>query len=75
MFNISVESKAFLNKNIPEALKVNENAKDPSDMKALNEILSLISDWIDLNGFRQDGYYNENGKTAQSVYDDIYYNN
>lgn len=75
MFTMSQKSRDFLKNNIPEALQIDAHVSDPSDMKSLNKIFDLISDWIDLNGFRQDGYYNEKGKIAQAVYDDLFNNN
>lgn len=65
MLNMTNESKEFLIKNIPETLGCSD----------VNDALDALYDWIDLNGFADDGLYNIKGKQAQQVYDDLYISN
>lgn len=60
-------SMSFLQERIPDALNI-ENKKDA---------LILIEDYIDQNGFAPPDYYDYNdlGREAQKVYDDIYLSN
>lgn len=64
MVNMSAESREFLTKNLPGALD-KDNARD---------ILDLLYDLIDEKGFAPPHYYDYNdfGREAQRVYDDIY---
>lgn len=41
----------------------------------VNVILKTIYDFIDLNGFDENEDYNDLGREAQKVYDNIYLNN
>ena len=61
------KSQKFLEKNLPEALKLN----------SCRDILRLLYDFINQNGFAPPHYYDYNdlGREAQKVYDDIYYQN
>ena len=61
------ESKLFLKKYIPEALQTN----------SLREALDLLYDLIDEKGFAPPHYdeYNDFGRAAQRVYDDLYLSN
>lgn len=64
---MSDESKAFLEKYLPETLNAN----------TCNEILDVLYEFIDDHGFEPPEYYdyNELGVEAQKVYDDIYFYN
>ena len=65
--NMSKESRMFLEKNLPEVLQ----------MKKINDVLDLLSDLIDEKGFAPPHYdeYNDFGREAQRVYDDLYLSN
>lgn len=67
MVNMSAESREFLAKNLPEASN-KDNARG---------ILDLLYDLIDEKGFAPPHYYDYNdlGREAQRVYDDIYGSN
>ena len=64
MVNMSAESRDFLTKNLPEALKKDD----------VRDVLGLLYDLIDEKGFAPPHYYDYNdfGRKAQRVYDDIY---
>ena len=64
MVRMMPESKEVLEKYLPEAL-------EPDSVRA---VLRLLYDWIDENGFAPPHYdeYNDLGREAQRVYDDIY---
>lgn len=64
MVNMSAESREFLTKNLPEALKKDD----------VRDVLELLYDLIDEKGFAPPHYYDYNdfGRKAQRVYDDIY---
>ena len=64
MVRMMLESKQFLEKHLPEAL-------EPDSVRA---VLRLLYDWIDEKGFAPPHYdeYNDLGREAQRVYDDIY---
>ena len=66
-FILKDSSRNFLEKNLPAALEAN----------SLREALILLYNWIDENGFAPPHYdeYNDLGREAQRVYDDLYYNN
>ena len=61
------ESKRFLEKNLPAALQ----------MDSLCEALDLLYELIDEKGFAPPHYdeYNDFGREAQRVYDDLYLSN
>lgn len=65
MNNISKESVEFLKEKLPEALTMNRL-----------DALTALYTWIDYNGFAPPDYldYNDLGREAQRVYDDIYLN-
>lgn len=67
MLKMSNESRAFLEKYLPEALSMEE----------CNDALDTLYELIDEKGFAPPHYhdYNEFGRTAQKVYDDIFLNN
>ncbi len=67
MLKMNTDSRAFLEKNLPEAIFA----------KTLNEALDLIGEMIDRQGFAPPHYYDYNdfGREAQRVYDDIYLSN
>lgn len=64
MVNMSAESREFLTKNLPEALEKDD----------VRDVLELLYDLIDEKGFAPPHYYDYNdfGREAQRVYDDIY---
>ena len=65
-FNLKESSRKFLNENLPAALEAH----------TLREALILLYDLIDEKGFAPPHYedYNDFGREAQRVYDDLYYN-
>lgn len=67
MLKMKESSKQFLEKNLPEALKCEK----------LNDALRLLYDLIDEKGFAPPIYedYNDFGREAQRVYDDLYLSN
>ena len=67
MLKMSEESRRFINENIPDVLSA----------KTVNDALDLIYYFIDDYGFAPPDYedYNEIGRKAQRVYDDIYMQN
>lgn len=67
MLNMSDTSKEFLKKNLPDALAAS----------TLNEALHKLYDLIDEKGFAPPHYqsYNDFGREAQRVYDDLYLSN
>lgn len=64
MLNMTERSRAFLEKYLPEALSV----------KTATEALDLLFDLINEEGFAPPHYdeYNDFGREAQRVYDDLY---
>ena len=67
MLKMNNSSKTFLKNYLPEAFE-KENRRD---------VLELLYDLIDEKGFAPPHYdsYNDFGRKAQKVYDDIYYSN
>lgn len=67
MLKMSNESLDFLKKHLPDALKTNNR----------REALCLLYDLIDEKGFAPPHYeeYNDFGREAQRVYDDLYLSN
>lgn len=67
MLKMTKESKAFLEKHLPEAL----------NGIGISDVLDMLYDLIDEKGFAPPHYdeYNDFGREAQKVYDDLYYNN
>ena len=64
MVRMMPESKQFLEKHLPEAL----------ELDLVRDVLRLLYDWIEDYGFAPPHYdeYNDLGREAQRVYDDIY---
>ena len=64
---MSDKSKRFLEENLPAALQA----------EALNDVLEMLYDLINEKGFAPPTYdaYNDFGREAQQVYDDLYMNN
>ena len=64
IINISDHSKEFLEKHLPKALEAN----------SVRQALDLLYDLINAKGFAPPHYedYNDFGREAQRVYDDIY---
>jgi predicted house-cleaning noncanonical NTP pyrophosphatase (MazG superfamily) len=65
MLNMTEASRRFLQENLPEALNAEK----------VNDALDVLYDWIELHGFNDEDLYNEAGKEAQKVYDDLFYHN
>lgn len=67
MLKMAKESKAFLEKYLPEALNTN----------TVGQVLDMLFDLIEEKGYASPDYYdyNEFGREAQKVYDSIYLNN
>lgn len=58
------ESRKFLEQNLPDALRAEK----------LVDVLDMLFDWIEDHGYAPPHYdeYNDLGREAQRVYDDIY---
>ena len=67
MLKMTEKTKTFLAENLPEALTA-EN---------IGDALKMLYELIDRKGFAPPSYeeYNDFGRTAQKVYDDLYYSN
>lgn len=67
MLKMSPESKKFLETNLPEVLGT----------YSIRKALRLLYDLIDEKGFAPPNYesYNDFGREAQKVYDDLYLSN
>jgi hypothetical protein len=61
MLNMSESSKKFLEKHLPETLNA----------KRIGDILGPLYDLIEIKGFNAEDAYNDFGRAAQAVYDDI----
>lgn len=66
-WKLSEQSKKFLEENIPDIF----------DARSLDEALRMLYDLIDEKGFAPPSFeeYNDFGRQAQAVYDDLYQNN
>ena len=62
MFNMSEESKAFLEKNCPDLLKEND----------LRSFLLKLDDFITMEGLDENDNMTAFGHEAQAVYDEVY---
>lgn len=64
---LSNSSRVFLEKHLPSVLQAN----------TIREALDLLDDFIDETGFAPPHYdeYNDFGREAQRVYDDLYLSN
>lgn len=67
MLKMTEQSKVFLSRHLPDTLESND----------IGEVLDLLYDLIDEKGFAPPHYdeYNDFGREAQRVYDDLYLNN
>lgn len=67
MLKMTEESRRFLNKNLPELLGETK----------IRDALDLLYELIDEKGFAPPHYqdYNDFGREAQRVYDDLYLSN
>ena len=67
MLNMTKDSRVFLKKYLPDAL----------DTDVLRDALELLFDWIEDNGYAPPHYYDYNdlGREAQRVYDDLFLSN
>lgn len=67
MLTMTAESREFLEKNLPEALTIGDK----------RTVLRMLYDLIDEKGFAPPHYdsYNDFGREAQQVYDDLYFSN
>lgn len=61
--SLSPRAMTFLKENLPEVFS----------SETLGDVLDQLYDWIDDHGFGMDGLYNENGKLAQWVYDELFF--
>lgn len=72
MLRIRDDDRAFLLENIPDAERLISSGK-------INDILSLLDDWIFVNGYTSEGdeeyVLTDIGRKAERIYDRIYYNN
>ena len=67
MVKMNKKSRTFLKVNLPDL--------DLSQIEDYREILDPLYDLIDYKGFNEEYAYNDFGKEAQVVYDDIYFSN
>lgn len=67
MLKMTEESKIFLQKNLPDSLQADK----------IGDALNLLYELIDQKGFAPPYYdeYNDFGREAQRVYDDLYLSN
>ena len=67
MLKMTEESKVFLERHLPDALLVEK----------LNDALDPLYELIDIKGFAPPHYYDYNdfGREAQRVYDDLFFSN
>lgn len=67
MLKMTQKSKDFLTKNLPQAI----------EMENIGDVLEMLYELIDRKGFEPPRYeeYNDFGREAQKVYDDLYYSN
>lgn len=67
MLKMEEKSRAFLKKNLPEVC----------DVENLREVLDSLYELIDEKGFAPPNYdeYNDFGREAQRVYDDVFLSN
>ena len=67
MLNMTDMSKTFLEKNLPQAISSED----------IGESLRMLFDLIEKKGFAPPHYdeYNDFGREAQKVYDDLYLSN
>ena len=67
MLTMSEQSRAFLEKNCPEVLKANNRS----------DALDILEEDIEKKGFGGEHFdeYNDYGRAAQKVYDDLYLSN
>lgn len=67
MLKMEESSKRFFEKNLPEALETNE----------LSDALDMLFDLIEEKGYAPPHYdeYNNFGREAQRVYDDVFFSN
>ena len=67
MLTMTAESREFLEKSLPEALTIGDK----------RTVLRMLYDLIDEKGFAPPHYdsYNDFGREAQQVYDDLYLSN
>ena len=67
MLKMTEQTKVFLSRHLPGTLESND----------IGEVLDLLYDLIDEKGFAPPHYdeYNDFGREAQRVYDDLYLNN
>lgn len=68
MLNISNQAKIFIRANF-------ENAEQLFKAKNINDILDPLYDLIVYQGFDENYDYNDFGREAQKIYDELYYNN
>lgn len=67
MLKLNKEYVAFLNKNAPDMVKYISDSS--IDENKISNFLDDFYDWIEENGFDDEGYYNSLGNAAQKIYD------
>ena len=68
MIELTKEEIVFLQKNI-------SNWDEISDSNILRDILLPLDEWIIAYGYDEDWSFNDEGRKAQNIYDDIYCRN
>lgn len=72
MLKLNKEYIAFFNKNAPDMMKyISDSSIDKNN---ISDFLDDFYDWIDENGFDDEGYYNSLGNVAQKIYDFVIQN-
>lgn len=68
--NFTEDDRKFIKKHFP-------NADEVLSLTNVRDVLDVIFDWINENGFAPPDYYDYNdlGREAQKVYDRIFLNN
>ena len=68
MFMLEPKEMDFINQNL-------ENAQELINSEDINDLLSALDDWIAYYSYDEDWSFNDEGRKAQNMYDDIYYRN
>lgn len=70
MIKLNNDYIAFLEKNARDLLRFVTNGMIEKTKSSV--FLDNLYDWIDENGFDDNGYYNSKGVKAQSIYDFVF---
>ena len=65
--NLDAKEKAAIDKNI-------SSAEDVFNMEKVNDILDVISDYLNYHGFDENDQITDYGREIEKIYDEIYYN-